>query len=378
MKAVQKIRELITLHYRKGHFHKALTFAAYLMIAFAASLALAFLCRLVLLGDSVGIISQYIDNQETVAAIRERLAPVSFQSAVLLLGYTALILYLAFFAIRKFAQINFAGQIKLNKAIRFPDAMERLGLLTEPEQSFFLRFQKIPLYIAVDPMTTPEGDSVSATPYVFANTILASDKYLNEHKGQRRLCINMDDFESARTHFYDSLGLNDDKAGDQGTIDSLRRKVMELEQEKRAISGKLVDYSGQITALEEDNTRISKELQAGKMRAGKSEKSERLLSLYSMVFAPMYQKLARKNHDPKDFTREALNDFMCRELDANQILHDQLKIITKLESCNKAPTNVLDAIWGNLREFGLVSLGGAAPGGAKERLRRLFYPGSEK
>lgn len=362
--------------YTKGYIQKIITLFVFVCLSIILAYIIERLCYSYVLEGVDSAVAGYVPTNE-IPDVKRRIYNETSNFGVKILWCVFGSAFVMYLAVKASTRFNFIRSVTLDKAVRFGEAMERLGLVSEPEQALFVRSHQLPLYIADHPLLSEEAENIQAKPYVFAHNILSSKEFVNAKVGQRQLCVKADELQSAIDTLYASLKL-DNEPDDAETVKALQKKVMELEQEKRAVSRQLVDNSSEISELKAINKKLASESKGEEMREGKKKKSEQELALHAIIFAPVYRKLAENRHDPKDFTRAAMEDFFGRELSASPRLFEQWKQVTGKKVFNKLPANILDAIWNNLKDFGHVNAGGAAPSGSMERLTEQFYPNHRK
>ena len=360
--------------YTKGYTQKIITLIVFVVLSIILAYVIERLCYSHVLDGVDAAVAQYVPSDK-IPDVKRHIYNNTSSFGIKILWYIFVCIIAMLVLVKASTRLNFVRPVILDKAVRFSNAMERLGLLRESEQSFFLRSNKLPLYIAEQPLTLSEEENVMARPYVFAHNLLSSQEFIHSQSGQRRLCVKADELQAAIDALYTSLKL-DTAPNDAETVKSLQKRIMELETERRATNGQLVDNEHKIKELEAKNKELANVGKGEELREGKKKKNEQELALYAMIFAPVYRKISEGNHDSKDFTRAAFEKFFANELQVSGKLHAQLKHVTKRENFNRLPSNVFDAIWNNLKDFDLVNAGGAAPSGSLERLERLFYPGS--
>jgi|GEM_PF-2876326 len=369
-------KKTLSSWYERGYIQKGVTLIAFVVLSVILAYAIERMCYGHVLKGVDAAIAQYVPINE-IPDVKRGIYNNTKSFGIEIITPIFVGIFVVFVAVKASTRFNIIKPIVLKKAVRFGDAMERLGLLRESEQASFIHSHKLPLYIAEQPLLSEEEEGVEAKPYVFAYNLFSSKGFLDAQSGRRRLCVDAEELQTAIDALYASLKLDSDP-DDAETVKALQKKVMELEAERRAANRQLVDNASEINDLKAENKRLNNASKGEEMREGKKKRSEQELALYAMIFAPAYRKLSEGKHDPKDCTRVAFEKFFANELQSSGRLHEQLKRVTGKEIFNKVPSNVFDAIWNNLKDFGLVNLGGAAPSGSLDRLEQLFYPNNRR
>lgn len=358
--------------YTKGYIQKLITLLVFVALSIILAYIIERMCYSHVLEGVDASLATYVPANE-MSDVKRSIYNNTSSFGVKIIAPLFVCLFIMFLIVSASTRFNIIRPVVLEKAVRFGDAMERLGLMRESEQMNFIRSYKLSLYIAEQPLLSEEEDNVRAKPYVFAYHLFSSKGFLDAQAGRRQLCVDAGELQTAIDALYASLKLDNDP-DDAETVKSLQKKLLEMEQERRAANRQLIENSNEIKELRAENKKIVSTGKGEEMREGKKRKSEQELALYAMVFAPAYRKLSGGKHDPKDFTRAALEKFFANELQASGPLHEQLKRVGGKQIFNRLPSNVMDAIWNNLKEFDLVNPGGAAPSGSMERLEEQFYP----
>lgn len=371
-----KFDEIGSSWFTKGYIQKFVTLFVFGVLSVILAYIIERLCYSHVLKGVDAALASYVPANE-ISDVKRSIYNSTNHFGVEIIAPIFVYLFIMFLVVSASTRFNIIRSVTLEKAIRFGNAMEQLGLMRESEQINFIRSYKLPLYIAKQPLLTEEEKGVEAKPYVFAYNLFSSKGFLDAQSGRRQLCVDANELQAATDALYASLKL-EDEPDDAETMKALQKKVVELEQERRAANRQLVENSSEINELKAENKKLANSGKGEEMREGKKKKSEQELALYAMIFAPAYRKLAEGKHESKDFTRAAFEKFFANELQASGRLHEQLKNVSGKEVLNKLPSNVFDAIWNNLKDFGLVNVGGAAPSGSLERLEQQFYPSNRR
>lgn len=369
-------RGIASSWYTKGYAQKLITLFVFVIMSIFLAYIIERMCYShVLEGVNAAVVGYVPENE--IPEVKRRIYNETSNFGVKIISSIFASAFIMYLVVRASTWLNYVRPVTLDKAVRFGDAMERLGLLREPEQAVFVRNHRLPLYIAEHPLLSEEVENIRARPYVFAHNLLSSKEFIDVKSGRRQLCIKADELQAAIDSLYASLKL-DNQPDDVEAVKALQKRVMELEQERRAANRQLVENSSEINELKAENKKLANVGKGEEMREGKKKRSEQELALYTMIFAPAYRKLSEGKHEPKDFTRAAFEKFFDNELQTSGKLHEQLKRVTGKEVFNRLPSNVFDAIWNNLKDFDLVNAGGAAPSGSLERLEQQFYPNNKR
>jgi len=180
----------------KGRIQKAVTFLVFIAAAIVLANLLEYICQGYVLGPADPILAQYIPPED-VPKVKLELKAASngfWPNLFLSLVFVGGVLWALMKVTTRF---NLVGQNVLDKALRFTDALEGLGLKHDWEQFHFVRHYDLPVYIAAKPLLTPEISTVKASLYPYIPTLLASPSSLDEYKGSKRLCLRAVDLDEA-------------------------------------------------------------------------------------------------------------------------------------------------------------------------------------
>ncbi len=287
--------------YSKGYIQKIITLLVFAALSFILAYIIELMCYSHVLKGVDAALDTYVPIDEISDVKRSIYSNTKWFGLEIVTPLFAC-LFVMFWLVSASTRFNIVRPIVLERAVRFGDAMERLGLLREAEQASFLRSYKLPLYIANHPLLTEEEENVQAKPYAFAYNLFSSQGFLDALVGRRQLCIDAGEFQAAVDALYASLKLENEPNDDAETVKTLQKKVMEMEQERRAANRQLVENSSEITELKAENKKLANIGKGEEMREGKKKKSEQELALYATIFAPAYRKLSEGKHDAKEIS----------------------------------------------------------------------------
>ena len=160
-------KQHFSLWYAKGYVQKSLTLLVFIVLTVVLAYTIERLCYGHILAGVDVAVANYVPSNEIPVVKRTIYAQTKDFGVSLIVPIFAGILFL-FLLVRVSTWLNITKSVTLDKAVRFGDAMERLGLLKEADQVNFIRSHKLPLYIANAPLASAEEEKVGAKPYVFA------------------------------------------------------------------------------------------------------------------------------------------------------------------------------------------------------------------
>jgi len=263
-----------------------------------------------------------------------------------------------------------------DKAIRFTDALEGLGLRHDWEQFHFVRQYDLPVYIAAKPLLTAETSTVKASFYPYIQTLLASPSSLDEYKGSKRLCLKAAELDEALNKLRAESPPPEAEAGDANPTPSDRQdRVADLEVRNKALQNQLFEVTAKVKELEMVTETQKNELQGYTLREGKDDKAQKRLMLYSLGLAPIFHKLTAEKPDRRDLTKLALADLYKISVDGSPALKSLLVGLGETEP-TKLPDNFCDLLWENLKTLDLTSPGGPPPTGNMARLKKIIFESS--
>jgi hypothetical protein len=270
-------------------------------------------------------------------------------------------------------RINLVGRIVLDKALRFTDAMEGLGLKHDWEQFHFVKHYDLPVYIAAKPLLTAEAYSVQASFYPYTNTLLTSPSSLDEFKGNKRLCLKAADLDVALNKLQaETSPTEPETEASTSTSSNLQARLADLEVRNKILQNQLIEDGTKIKELEAANEALKSELQGHALREGKYDKAQKRLMLYSLGLAPIFHKLTAKKHDRRDLTKPALAALFKTSVDSDPALKSLLVGLGD-KNPTDLPDNLCDLLWENLKILDLTNPGGPPPTGYLARLKKIIF-----
>jgi hypothetical protein len=358
--------------YTKGHIQKIITFLIFFTAAVILASLLEYICQGYVLGPADPILAQYMPPEDVLKvklllkAASDGFWPHLFMSLVFTGG-------LLWALVKITTRFNLVGQIVLDKALRFTDAMENLGLKHDWEQFHFVRHYDLPVYIAAKPLLAAESSAVKASFYPYIQTLLASPSSLDEYKGSKRLCLKAADLDEALNKLQATTCLPEPET--QAAAPPLRdiqTRVADLEMRNKVLQNQLVESGAKIKELESVNESCKSELQGYALREGKDDKAQKRLMLYSLALAPIFHKLVAKKPDRRDLTKPALAALFKISVEGRPTLKSLLVGLGEAEPTD-LPDNFCDLLWENLKTLDLTSLGGPPPTGNLARLKKIVF-----
>jgi len=358
--------------YIKGRIQKAVTFLIFVTATIILANLLEYICQGYVLGPADPILAQYMAPEDVhkvkllLKAASDGFWPNLFMSLVFVGG-------LLWALVKITTRFNLVGQVVLDKALRFTDALEDLGLKHDWEQFHFVRHYGLPVYIAARPLLNPEASAIKASLYPYIQTLLASPSSLDEYKGSKRLCLKAADLDEALNQLRSAP--SEPEPETQATAPPLRdlqARVADLEMRNKILQNQLVEAGTKIKELESVNEARKNELQGYVLREGKDDKVQKRLMLYSLALAPIFHKLAAQKFDRRDLTKPAVAALFKISVDNSPALKSLLTGLGETEPTD-LPDNFCDLLWENLKTLDLTSPGGSPPTGNLARLKKIVF-----
>ncbi len=279
------------------------------------------------------------------------------------------------FVVKLSTRFNLVGAVSLAKALRFADAMERLGLIHEWEQLQFVRHYKIPLYIAVKPLLNAEAVDIKARLYPFVQTLLASTDLMAAEKGRKTLCVKAEDLEAALVQISRTVVQPPDNQGENvSTLRELQAQVATLEMEKKVLQNQYVESGERIKELESLNRKTKSALDNHARQDGKDVKAQQRVFLYAVALAPLFRGILAHKPDRRDVTRSAFSTLYKSSINEEAMLKSLLLGIGE-DSPDKLPDFISDLTWEFLKSLDLTNSSGPAPSGNVGRLKKMLLGG---
>ena len=356
----------------KGHIQKAVTFLIYFAAAIILAKFLEFICQVFVLGPADSVLAQYVPPKE----VREvkRLLKTASDGFWMYLFLCCIALVAILLGLMKVTtSLNLVGHIVLDKALRFTDALEGLGLKHDWEQFYFARNYDLPVYIAAKPLLTAEATAVKASFYPYIQTLLASPSSLDEYKGSKRLCLKAADLDEALNRFRaETSAPGPETEAATLTPSDLQARLADLEVRNKILQNQLVEVGTKVKELEAANAALKNELQGYALRAGKDERAQKRRMLYILGLAPIFHKLTAGKHDRRDLTKTVLPDLFKTSVENNPALRSLLEGLGE-KNPTDLPDNFCDLLWENLKTLDLTNPGGPPPAGNLTRLKKIIF-----
>lgn len=357
--------------YAGGQVQKVVTYAVYCLLAAILALTLELICKSLILGDLGRVLAEYVPPDRINRAKAEIAAIGGFGPQLFVFVMVSFIL--AWAVMKLSTRLNLVGTVVLDKALRFTDAMENLGLIHDWEQLQFIQNHKIPVYIATKPLLAGEAEQVKARLYPFIRTFLVSTDFMDASKGRKQLCLKAADLDAALVRLnVPTASTADAPEAEAPGLYELRQQVARLETDKKVFQKELLDARNKITELEAARKSQADDLQAALMRAQKEENGSRRIFLYSVALGPIFQKIAAAKPDRRYVTKKALGELFLLALKRDASL-ENLFLSLEQKVPSKLPDYICDLIWAALKELNLASDGGAAPSGNLSFLRKIVF-----
>jgi len=350
------------------------TCLVFLVVAFISALMLEFICTGLVLSGLDSTLSELVPMDQVPQVKAKLVADGGGFGPQLIL----IIMFLAIVGwgmLKLSTRLNLVGAVTLDKALRFTDTMERLGLVYEWEQLQFVRHYKIPLYIAAQPLLSDEGENVKVSLYPFVRTLLASTDFMAAEKGRKRLCLKAEDLEAALTQIgQGSVQSTDPQEEAPASLRDLQAQVANLEMEKKVLQNQFVESNARIKELEDHNRDLKGELSVHARKDGKDDKAQKRLFLYTLGLTPVFQGIVLHKPDRRDVTRSAFGSLFKISLNDDAVVKSLLLGIGE-DPPDKLPDYICDLAWEFLKGLDLTNSSGPAPTGNMTRLKRLIFEG---
>jgi hypothetical protein len=368
------MQKILSKWYESGRLQQLFTYLVFLVAAFLFALMVEFICTDMVLGEADRVLAEYVPNDQ-IAQVKIKLTAAGggFGPQLFLI---ALFMAITIWALMKVStRLNLVGPVTLDKALRFDEAMQRLGLVHEWEQLQFVRHYKISLYIATQPLLTDEAEAVKAGVYPFVRTLLASTDYMAAEKGRKRLCLRTEDLEAALAQIGQGAASSAPTSEETpASLRDLQAQVANLEMEKKVLQSQFVESNSKIQELEALNSQLKSELQIHARKEGKDDKAQKRLFLYSLGLAPIFQAIVANKPDRRDVTRGAFSALFKASLNDDAVLKSLLLGIGECAP-DELPDYICHLAWDFLKSLELTNISGPAPTGSQARLKKLIFGG---
>lgn len=358
--------------YVKGHVQKFVTWVTIILVFVVTAGLLEFICRGFLISDVDAALGGSIPSDQ-VSIIKRHLATFSGGFGLQLFVGIIFMALVGWFIMKLSTRLNLVGSVTLGKALRFTDAMERLGLVHEWEQLQFVRHYKIPLYIASSPLLVDETEAVKASLYPFVRTLLASTDFMAAEKGRKRLCLKAEDLEAVLAQIgKGSVSSTDPAEESPASLRELQAQIANLEMEKKVLQSQFMETTARLKNLEAINDKLKTGLGNQARQEGKDNKAQKRLFLCTLGLAPIFQAIVTHKPDRRDVTRDAFGSLFKISINNDAVLKNLLLGIGE-NTPDKLPDNICNLAWDFLKGLDLTNPSGPALTGNLTRLKKMVF-----
>jgi regulator of replication initiation timing len=167
----------------------------------------------------------------------------SQQAIIVFFGLASALIVVAisFYIMKLTLGVNLATKVTLPKIVEFSHALKNIGINRFDEQIDFIMREKVFIFVSDDSILSPYKEKASVRRHI----ILKDKKKLKYLNGDKRLCLDADDYE----RLLEEHGAKT-KSAYEARINELEQRVTEL-----IASNSLHD--GKIAKLTEDNEKLS-------------------------------------------------------------------------------------------------------------------------
>lgn len=218
---------------------------------------------------------------------------------------------MGWFLMRWAAKLNWSLPVTIPQAVEFRSAMKQLGVTEPDERIDFARKHKVPIFLALSPLTEEREDSVRAQLYAFAHhSPLGNSDVFERNIGKQTLCLNAEDFEPLLEKFTSS------------TQSTHAARIVELEQNAIALKAVNSIQAADIAKLTTENEKLFAEnadfRQKQRTVPGREEKAEkREISKipFWRVAGPVINRLEAEAGSDTQYTRRDIQKAFQEELE---------------------------------------------------------------
>ena len=238
-----------------------------------------------------------------------------------------------FWLMRHAAGLQWSKAVKLEHAVEFRQAMEKIGI-TDPDDGIdFVRKHGFPVYIAIKPFAGMEMDNVKARYYAFAENIpVGSRAIFNTYIGNQRLCVDGGDFAILQQKFG-----REAQAALEACVASLEDTIAKLRSELSVRENRIEQLKKDNAGLTDENEMYKNKFKTIPGREKKSDRREDSKCPFRRVAYPLVNRLITHALPGEKYTRTQIQDAFMRELSGYPELEDpirQLLHTTKKEAEN--------------------------------------------
>lgn len=331
--------------FQRGIFQKAVTIAVYFASFAAGGFLLDWLEKrrfLVIAGKAQ---QQGLVSQENIPSLKALITDMDGTAIFFIILVGAFCAFIAWLLMRWAANLNWSWPVTLPKAMGFRSAMCKLGVVEPLDQIEFVRKHKLPVFIALSPLLTEEGENVRAKLYAFAHHEFSENDIFSRHTGRQTLCLDAEDYErflsegKIRSSLAESVALAEKNV----EIKNLRISLATLTQEHEALTKERDELRGKVRVQPaQEDARVDR------LRV------ERLLWA---AYTPVLDRLMRDAPAGKQYTTPEIEAAFKAEWEQRADLRQHLLHLTESEEAAPSET-ILKAIKAEFKDAGKLSPGG--------------------
>lgn len=264
--------------------------------------------------------------------------------AIILIGLFCVLM--GWFLMRWAAKLNWSWPVTIPHAIEFRAAMEQLGITNPDERIDFVRKHKLPIFIALSPLTRKRQESVPAQLYAFAHhSPLGNSDIFERHIGKQTLCLDADQ--------YDALA----KKIDESESHSKSVIISEKNEEIKGLNAALASVAQEKETLIKERDELRDKVRIQPAQEDTRVDRLRVEHLLWSGYIPVIERLLREAPEGKKYITKDIETEFNTEWEHRPDLRERMKELTGSEEASPSES-FMKAVKAEFKAQGKFSSGG--------------------
>lgn len=277
------------------------------------------------------------------------------------LASALIVVAISFYIMKLTLGVNLATSVVLPKIVEFSHALQNIGINRFDEQIDFIIREKVFVFVSDDTMQSPYKENANVRRHI----ILKDKKRLKYLNGDKRLCLDADDYE----RLLEEHGAKT-RSAYAARIADLERDVTALKATNSILSADIDNLTQERKALLEENAGYKKKLQTASAREKGAEKRDIEKIPFWRVGAPLANRLIAEANSDTKYSRPQIQEAFQQELESFPELKPAIQKL--LHTATKEKGNTPFALDGWAMEAIRLALGDLAKKdpGATQKARK--------
>lgn len=233
----------------------------------------------------------------------------SQQAIIVFFGLASALIVVAisFYIMKLTLGVNLATKVTLPKIVEFSHALKNIGINRFDEQIDFIMREKVFIFVSDDSILSPYKEKASVRRHI----ILKDKKKLKYLNGDKRLCLDADDYE----RLLEEHGAKT-KSAYEARIRELEQRVTGLTAANSVQAADIDKLTKDNEALSAENAEYRKKQQTASARESGAEKRENAKIPFWRVAIPLITRLEAAAKPGTEYTRGQIQKAFLQELES--------------------------------------------------------------